>query len=112
MLLTLDTKHLDPHQVTSVLGQIMPNNLALNPTVNYRMSSLTTIVLYPQGGPNIQKITTYLYAKGTSKKTCFLFEQLIQSKTPDFTRGRLYDRVKLFSFQRKTGDFHKDFYIQ
>ena len=59
-----------------------------------------------------KKITTYLDAKGTSKNTCFLYEQLIQSKTPDFTRGRLYERVKLFSIQRKIGGFQKDFYIQ
>ena len=59
-----------------------------------------------------EKITTYLDAKGTSKNTCFLYEQLIQAKTPDFTRGRMYERVKMFSIQRKIGDFHKDFYIQ
>ena len=46
------------------------------------------------------------------KKTCFLCEQIIQAKTTDFIRRRLYDRVKLFSIQRKIGDFHKDFYIQ
>ena len=57
-------------------------------------------------------ITTYLDAKGTYKKTCFLCEQLIQSSTPDFTRGILYERVKLFSVQRKIADFHKDFYIR
>ena len=59
-----------------------------------------------------EKITTYLDAKGTSKKTFFLCEQLIQSKTPGFTRGRLFEKVKLFFIQRKTGGFHKDFYIQ
>ena len=59
-----------------------------------------------------EKITSYLDAKGTSKKTCFLYEQIIEAKTPDFTSGRLYERVKLFSIQRKIGDFHKDFYIQ
>ena len=59
-----------------------------------------------------KKITTYLDAKGTSKKTCFLCEQLIQAKTPDIKRGRLYERVKLFSVQRKIVDFQKDFYIQ
>ena len=41
-----------------------------------------------------------------------LCEQLIQAKTPDFTRGILYETVKLFSIQRKIGDFHKYFYIQ
>ena len=40
MLLTLDINNLNPHQVKSVLGKIMPNSLALNPTVNYRMNSL------------------------------------------------------------------------
>ena len=44
-----------------------------------------------------EKITTYLDAKGTNKKTCFFFEQIIQAKTPYFTRGILYERVKLFS---------------
>ena len=47
MLLTLDINHLNPHQATSVLGQIMPNNLALNPTSNYGMKHLTTILPYP-----------------------------------------------------------------
>ena len=32
-----------------------------------------------------EKITTYLDTKGTYKNTCFLCEQLIQAKTPDFT---------------------------
>ena len=47
MLLTLDIKRLSPHQVTSVLSQIMQNDLALIPTVKYRMNYLTTIVPYP-----------------------------------------------------------------
>ena len=59
-----------------------------------------------------EKITTYLDAKVTSKNNCFLCEQLIQARTPDFTRRRLYARVKLFSIQRKIDDFHKYFYIQ
>ena len=42
----------------------------------------------------------------------FLCEELIKTKTPDFTRGKLHERVKLFSMQRKIGDFHKDFYIK
>ena len=46
------------------------------------------------------------------KNTCFLCEQLIQAKTPDFTRVRLYERVKVFSIQYNIGDFHKEFYIQ
>ena len=50
--------------------------------------------------------------KGKSKWTFFFCEELIKIKTPDFTRGKLYERVKLFSIQRKIGDFHKDFYIQ
>ena len=59
-----------------------------------------------------EKVTTYLDAKVASKETFFLCEQLIQSKTPDYKRGRLYGRVKLFSIQLKIGDFHKDFYIK
>ena len=47
MFLTLDINYLNPHHATSVLSQIMPNNLALNPTVNYRMNAFTTIVPYP-----------------------------------------------------------------
>ena len=39
-------------------------------------------------------------------------KKLIQAKTPGLTRGTLYERVKLFSIQRKIGDFNKDFYIQ
>ena len=58
-----------------------------------------------------EKITTYWDAKGKSKKP-FLCEQLIQTKTPDFTRGILYERVKLFFIQRKIGDFQKEFYIK
>ena len=50
-------------------------------------------------------MSTDLDSKVTYKNTCFLCEQLIQAKTPDFTRGRLYERVKLFSVQRKIGDF-------
>ena len=51
-------------------------------------------------------------AKVKSKRTCFLCEELIQIKTPDFTRGKLHERVKLFSMQRKIGDFHNEFYIK
>ena len=47
MLLTLDINRLNPHQVTSVLGLIVQNDLALITTVKYRMNSLTTIVPYP-----------------------------------------------------------------
>ena len=59
-----------------------------------------------------EKITTSLDAKGKSKRTCFLCEELIKIKTPDFTRGKLHERVKLFSMQRKIGDFHNEFYIK
>ena len=51
-------------------------------------------------------------AKGKPKRTCFLCEELIKTKTPDFTRGKIHERVKLFSMQRKIGVFHKDFYIK
>ena len=51
-------------------------------------------------------------AKGKSKRTCFLCEEIIKIKTPDFKRGKLYERVKLFSMQRKIGDFHNEFYIK
>ena len=60
----------------------------------------------------MRKITTYLDAKGTSKNTCLLSEQLFQAINTNYTRKRLYERVKLFSVQRKIGDFYKDFYIQ
>ena len=60
----------------------------------------------------LKNTTTSLDANGTSKNIGFLCEQLIQSKTPYFTRGRLYDRVKLFPVQQKIVDFHEDFYIQ
>ena len=59
-----------------------------------------------------EKITTYLDAKGTSKDNYFLCEQLIQANNPNFTCGRLYERVKLFSIQRNIVAFHRDFYIQ
>ena len=59
-----------------------------------------------------EKITTYLDAKGKSKRTCFLCEELIKVKTPNFTRRELHERVKLFSMKRKIGDFHQDFYIK
>ena len=60
----------------------------------------------------LEKITTYLDAKGKSKRTCLLYEDLIKIKTPDFTRGKLHERVKLFSMQRKIGDFKNEFYIK
>ena len=47
------------------------------------------------------KITTYLDAKGTSKNTCFLCEQLTLAKNPDFTRKRLCERVKMFPINLK-----------
>ena len=70
---------------------------------------MTQFTLSHHGILILRTITTYLDAKRLSKKTCFLCEQLIQAKTPDFTRGRLYERVKMFYVQRKIGDFHKDF---
>ena len=54
-----------------------------------------------------EKITTYFDAKLASKKTCFLCEQLIQAKIPDFTRGILYERLNRFSIQRKIYGFLK-----
>ena len=59
-----------------------------------------------------EKITTYLDAKGKSKQTYLLCEKLIKIKTPDFTRGKLHERVKLFSIQRKIGYFRSEFYIK
>ena len=56
-----------------------------------------------------KKITTYLDSKGTSKNTCFLCEQLIQAKTPDFTRGRLYETVNCFPFNARLVVFTKTF---
>ena len=51
-------------------------------------------------------------AKGKFKRTFFLCEELIKIKTPDFTRGKLHERLKLFSIKRKIGDFHNEFYIK
>ena len=51
-------------------------------------------------------------SKGKSKRTCLLCEDFIKIKTPDFTRGKLHERVKLFSMQRKIGDSHNEFYIK
>ena len=56
-----------------------------------------------------EKITSYLDTKGKSKSTCFLCEELIKTKTPDFTRGKIHERVKLFPTQGKIGDFQKTF---
>ena len=60
----------------------------------------------------MKKITTYLDAKGKSKRTCFLCEELIKTKIPDFTRGKIHERVKLFSVQHKIGNFQKYLYIK
>ena len=57
----------------------------------------------------LKKITTYLDAKGKSKRICFLCEELIKIKTPDFTRGKLHERVKLFSMQRRLVIFTMSF---
>ena len=51
-------------------------------------------------------------AKVESKSSCLLCEELIKIKTPNFTRGKLHERVKLFSVQRNIGDFHSEFYIK
>ena len=51
-------------------------------------------------------------AKGKSKRTCFLCEEIIKTKTPDFTGGKLHEIVQLFSMQHMIGDFHKDLYIK
>ena len=59
-----------------------------------------------------ERITTYLDAKEKSKRTCFLCEELIKTKTPAFTRGKINERLKLFFMQRKIGDFHNEFYIK
>jgi hypothetical protein len=60
----------------------------------------------------LDKVSYYLDDKGKKKKTCWFCEQLIQAQTPDFERGRLYEKVKLFAIQRKIGEFHEHFYIQ
>ena len=60
----------------------------------------------------LEKVTYYLDDAGKKHNTCWFCEQLIQAKTPNFVRGRLYEKVKLFSIQRKIGDFHKHFYIR
>ena len=51
-------------------------------------------------------------AKGKSKRTCLLCEELIKITTPDFTRAKINERVNLFSMQRKNGDFKNEFYIK
>ena len=51
-------------------------------------------------------------AKGKYKRTCFLCEGLIKINTPDFTRGKLHERIELFSVQRNIGYFHNEFYIK
>ena len=51
-------------------------------------------------------------AKVKYKRTCFLCEEIITTKTPDFTHRKIHERVKLFSVQHKIGDFRKDFYIK
>ena len=60
----------------------------------------------------LEKITTSLDAKGKSERTCFLCEELFKIKTPDFTRGKLHERVKLFFMQQKIFEFHNEFYIK
>ena len=58
-----------------------------------------------------KKSPVILIQKENLKIFYFLCKKLIQSKTPYFTHGRLYERFKMFSIQRKFGDFHKDLYI-
>ena len=60
----------------------------------------------------LEMTTTYVDTDGKAKKTCLLCEQLIESKTENFSRGRFYERLKLFSIQRTIGDFHKNFYVK
>jgi hypothetical protein len=64
------------------------------------------------GVVTLDKVTYYLNDKGKKRKTCVFCEQLIQAKTTDFERGRLYEKVKLFAVQRKIGEFHEQFYIK
>ena len=66
MLLTLEINHLNPHQVTSVLGHNTPNNVALNPTVKYRMNYLTTLVPYPW------KVAVYIASEKQSMQAIFM----------------------------------------
>ena len=42
----------------------------------------------------------------------FFMWKIIQTKNPDFTRGRLYERAKIFAIQRKIGYFQKYIYIK
>ena len=50
--------------------------------------------------------------KKNLKRLFLKCEQLIHTKTSDFTRRILSERLKLFSIQRNIGDFHKDFNIK
>ena len=84
--------------------EIYSSNLA--PMIMYNMY-MTQFNCSHHGILIREKITTYLDAKGTYKTNFSLCEQIIQTKTPYFTRGRLYERVKLFPIQRKIGGFHK-----
>ena len=61
---------------------------------------MTQFTCSHHGIPILEKITTYLDAKDKYKRTCFLCEELIKIKTPDFTRGKLHERVKLFSMKQ------------
>ena len=60
----------------------------------------------------VKKLPSFGCKREHLKILVFLCEQIIQAKTPDFTRRILYEREKRFSVQRKIGDFHQDFYIQ
>ena len=59
-----------------------------------------------------EKITTYLDAKGKSKRICFSCEELIKTNTPDFTRGKLHYRVKRFPCNARLVSFTKTFILK
>eukprot|EP00978_Attheya_sp_CCMP212_P009286 scaffold21956_cov70-Attheya_sp.AAC.2 len=48
----------------------------------------------------LDKVTYYLDANGKKKKTCWFCEQLIQAKTPDFERGRLYEKIETLAYHQ------------
>ena len=56
-----------------------------------------------------KKINAYLDAKGTYKKTCYLYGQSFQAKTLDFTRERLYEIEYYFLFNARLVIFTKTF---
>ena len=78
------------------------------PTIMFNMC-MTQFTCSHHGILICEKITTYLDSKGTSKKTFFLCEQSVEAKTPDFTSGRLYERVKVFPLNIRLVIFTKTF---